>query len=102
MQNYLTPKDVAERLQISVDAARNEMRKMRHKLLGKNGQILRVSEADFDAYMRPDPPLPNSAGKRRKPNPKVTHPERAIPYRTRGGEEPCLKPSGSTTAVNAG
>lgn len=85
-EEFLTPKDVAALLHISIDAARNEMRKMRHKCLGKNGQILRVSKSDFYAYMRPDPPLPNSAGKRRKPNPKAIHPERAIQYRVRGGE----------------
>ena len=79
MQTYLTPKDIAERLQVNIGTARSEMRKMRHKGLGKNGQILRVSEADFDAYMKPSPPLPKpEPGKKRIPD---AHKDRTIPYR---------------------
>ena len=85
---YLTPKDVAARLQISVDSARNEMRKMRHKQLGKNGQILRVAEQDFQAYMQPDPPLPRAAELRKqKALRKAMQPERAIPYRRQEATE---------------
>ena len=79
MQTYLTPKDVADRLHVNIGTARTEMRKMRHKGLGKNGQILRVSEADFEAYMRPDPPLPRPET-RRKRNAEARS-DRIIPYR---------------------
>ncbi len=81
MQTYLTPKDVAARLCISLDSARIEMRKMPHKCLGKNGQMLRVSEADFDAYMRPDPPLPKPERKGRRAESTKGAVPRVIPYR---------------------
>ncbi|MEA4928412.1 MAG: hypothetical protein VB104_07010 [Candidatus Limiplasma sp.] len=79
MQTYLTPKDVADRLHVNIGTARAEMRKMRHKGLGKNGQILRVSEADFDAYMRPDPPLPRPESRKKRTT--ETRSDRTIPYR---------------------
>ncbi|MDD3212279.1 MAG: helix-turn-helix domain-containing protein [Eubacteriales bacterium] len=84
-QIYLTPKDVAERLQISDTAARREMRKMRHKAIGKNGYSLRVAEKDFEAYMNPDPPMPRPERKPRKAA-AGTADGRAIPYRKAGGE----------------
>lgn len=87
MQVYLTPKDVAERLQVNVDTARNEMRKMRHTTIGgENRQMLRVSEKDFEAYMQPDPPLPKaSAMRRRGHNARPTDPKpNTIPYRKTG------------------
>jgi hypothetical protein len=81
MQTYLTPKDVAARLRISVEAARMEMRKMPHKCIGKNGQILRVAEADFEVFMKPDPPLPMLGRKGRKTVRASDAPPRVIPYR---------------------
>lgn len=82
MQTYLTPKDVAARLQISIDSARNEMRKMRHKEIG-GGQCprLRVAEKDFEAYMQPAPPLPRPSDKRATRTSRANHTQRAIPYR---------------------
>lgn len=87
MQTYLTPKDIAARLQISVDTARVEMRKMRHKEIGKNGQILRVAEADFEAYMKPDPPLPRPYRQGKRTATPSTPPKRAIPYRRQEATE---------------
>jgi len=86
MQTYLTPKDVAVRLKIDICTARTEMRKMRHKAIGKNGQMLRVTEADFETYMKPDPPLPKpEPRKKRKTEPHVDYIIPRRPYRN-GGE----------------
>lgn len=89
MSIYLTPKDIAERLQVDETTARREMRKMPHKGIGKNGDRLRVTEQAFEAYMKPDPPLPKPPSMRRQKQaqPQAQQP-RAIPYRKRGGETP--------------
>lgn len=88
MQAYLTPKDVAERLQVSDNTARKLMRRMPHIAIGPNGKGLRVTEEAFAEYMRPDPPLPKTPGIRQRGKKMLQGqpPKRAIPYKKAGGE----------------
>lgn len=76
---FLDAKEIASILSISPESARNEMRKMPHKCLGKNGQMLRVAETDFYAYMKPDPPLPRPEPRKKRTT--ETRSDRTIPYR---------------------
>lgn len=62
----LTPKDVAEILSVSVDTARNEMRKMRYiEIGGSRHPRLRVIKEAMDEYLRAKAPLSNYREPRR-------------------------------------